>query len=398
MESVLEGMNEYYSRNLGREVMKGMKETALQCKHTGGKPPLGYDIDEVTKKLIINEYEAETVRVIFEMYSQGYGYTAILKTLNQENRKTKNGNNFAKNSLYSILTNPKYQGTYVYNRSSAKSITGTRNTHLHKDYEEMITVKEGCPQIVTKEIYDKVQIRITENKLKGGRLNAKENYLLTGKVYCMECGRAMVGNKRYSGRSKLLYVTYRCPNPRHICSNKEINSRYLESYTEKLLDKEIFNKSALNKISKKIKSYESENPNITRKQSLNEELEEISKALQNVADAVASGLISDALVEKLKELEEKKKKAENELLMLRSETSTVNIDTSMILSEYNEVSKSPNLPNYRAYITNFIDRIEVGKYMVDVTLKTGLDVYPELNNTYHIRRQEIYENIQKEVI
>ena len=69
----------------------------------------------------------------------------------------------------------------------------------------------------------------------------------------------------------------------------------------------------------------------------------------------------------------------------------VNIDTNMILSEYNEVSKSPNLPNYRAYITNFIDRIEVGKYMVDITLKTGLDIYPELNNTYHVRRQEIYE-------
>ena len=89
MESVLEGMNEYYSRNLGREVMKGMKETALQCKHTGGKPPLGYDIDEVTKKLIINEYEAETVRIIFEMYSQGYGYSDILKRMYKEDRKTK---------------------------------------------------------------------------------------------------------------------------------------------------------------------------------------------------------------------------------------------------------------------------------------------------------------------
>ena len=33
LESVLEGMAEYYSKNLSREVMKGMKETALQCKH-----------------------------------------------------------------------------------------------------------------------------------------------------------------------------------------------------------------------------------------------------------------------------------------------------------------------------------------------------------------------------
>ena len=71
MESVLEGMSEYYSQNLAREVMKGMRETALQCKHTGGKPPLGYDVDEDTKKLIINPYEAETVKLIFDMYSKG---------------------------------------------------------------------------------------------------------------------------------------------------------------------------------------------------------------------------------------------------------------------------------------------------------------------------------------
>lgn len=51
MESVLEGMSEYYSQNLAREVMKGMRETALQCKHTGGKPPLGYEIDQQSKKL-----------------------------------------------------------------------------------------------------------------------------------------------------------------------------------------------------------------------------------------------------------------------------------------------------------------------------------------------------------
>ena len=46
LESVIEGMAEYYSKNLAREVMKGMKETAYQAKHTGGLPPLGYDVNE----------------------------------------------------------------------------------------------------------------------------------------------------------------------------------------------------------------------------------------------------------------------------------------------------------------------------------------------------------------
>ena len=53
MEAVLEGMSEYYSKNLAREVMKGMNETALQCKHTGGCPPLGYDLDENRHLIVI---------------------------------------------------------------------------------------------------------------------------------------------------------------------------------------------------------------------------------------------------------------------------------------------------------------------------------------------------------
>ena len=148
MESVREGMSEYYSQNLAREVMKGMRETALQCKHTGGKPPLGYDVDPATRKLIINPQEAETVKLIFSMYGEGCGYSEILTALHDMGYMTKNGNEFQKNSLYSILTNPKYQGMYVFNRSSAKSAEGTRNTHLLKDSKDIITVDGGVPQIV----------------------------------------------------------------------------------------------------------------------------------------------------------------------------------------------------------------------------------------------------------
>jgi len=51
LESVLEAMAEYYSKNLSREVRKGMNENALKGLHTGGLPPLGYDVDPETKNL-----------------------------------------------------------------------------------------------------------------------------------------------------------------------------------------------------------------------------------------------------------------------------------------------------------------------------------------------------------
>ena len=200
MESVLEGMSEYYSQNLAREVMKGLKETALQCKHTGGKPPLGYDVDPVDKRLVVNRQEAEAVTLIFSMYADGCGYTEIINEMRHRSMRTKTGQEFRKNSLYSILTNQKYVGRFTFNRSSAKNPDGTRNSHRHKNEEDIIIVEDGCPAIIDRETYDKVTQRINSHKHDGGRKNAKHQYLLSGKVICKECGRAMVGNARlYKG-------------------------------------------------------------------------------------------------------------------------------------------------------------------------------------------------------
>lgn len=390
MEAVLEGMAEYYSQNLARETMKGLRENALQCKHTGGIPPLGYDIDPITRKLIVNEGEARAVRLIFEMYSQGFGYSAILDRLHELELKTKIGNDFQKNSLYSILSNPKYQGMYVYNRCSAKSSVGTRNTHLYKDDEDIIFVEDGCPQIVDKDIYTKVQNKLTEHKHTGGRENAKESYLLSGKVFCRECGKAMVGNSRHSGRSKLLHVTYRCPSRKYCCCNKEINRDYLEDYVKDLIGSQILNANALKKLQRKIEKH-AETAHIPTESQRQRELWEIDTALKNVAEAIEAGLLSDILVTRLKELEKRKKELCDGATVEELGNAAIAIDVQTMLADYKEVKASPSSPAYKDFIRGFIDRIEVGTYSVKITLKTGLDIFPSLNTDYEVRRQEIYE-------
>ena len=76
LESVLEGMAEYYSKNLAREVRKGLNENALKALHNGGVPPLGLNVNP-DKTYSINESEAQAVRIIFDMYANGYGYMMI---------------------------------------------------------------------------------------------------------------------------------------------------------------------------------------------------------------------------------------------------------------------------------------------------------------------------------
>ena len=396
MESVLEGMSEYYSQNLAREVMKGMKETALQCKHTGGKPPLGYDVDPVSRKLVINPQEAEAVRLIFSMYSEGCGYSEVLAALHEAGYKTKNGKEFLKNSLYSILTNPKYCGIYVFNRSSAKSITGTRNTHLLKNSEEIISIEGGVPQIVDERTFAQVQRRIDSNKRIGLRNKAKTVYLLAGKVVCQVCGRRMTGNTRYSGRNKDKYVTYRCPSKHFICNNKEISQKYLDQFVVAMLEIHIFNDAAIQGIAKRIEAMSGNHSEILAEErgKLQASLDEVDEAINNITSVIMSGIVSAALTDRLTNLEQEKTQIEADMMKLEQRDSADKDTAADILSipqKYAGLKGNINNPKYKFFVQRFIDRISVGRYELAIVLKTGLDVYPEADTELKVRRQEVYE-------
>ena len=83
LESVIEGMAEYYSANLGRETIKGLKENAHNGIHTGGRPPYGYKINPATKRVEVDEHESKAIKLIFEMVSNGEKYPAVANELNQ---------------------------------------------------------------------------------------------------------------------------------------------------------------------------------------------------------------------------------------------------------------------------------------------------------------------------
>ncbi|KJS49926.1 MAG: hypothetical protein VR66_05765 [Peptococcaceae bacterium BRH_c23] len=51
LESLLEGLAEYYSANLGREVMKGMTENLISVNIQGGFPPLAMTLTLTPKNM-----------------------------------------------------------------------------------------------------------------------------------------------------------------------------------------------------------------------------------------------------------------------------------------------------------------------------------------------------------
>lgn len=233
LEGMLESINEFYSANLARESMKGLKENALQCLHNGGSPGLGYNVDD-TQHIVLNEEEAKVVIMIYGMYLSGYSCKNIAELLNQDGYITKAGNQFTKNSIYEIITNEKYTGVYIYNRTESKGFDHKRNSHRNKPPEEIIRVEGGIPAIISKEVWEAAQ---NKRRDKGRKLkNTRTVYLLSGKLFCGECGSALGGSIRYRNNAEPFYK-YVCHTKKKDCSNpKEIDKVSLENYVISLVN------------------------------------------------------------------------------------------------------------------------------------------------------------------
>ena len=394
LEALLEGMSEYYSKNLAREVMKGLKENALNCKHTGGTPPLGYYVDE-NKHLAIDEREAEAVRLIFSRFADGHTYSQIISELNHKNYYTKNGNSFRNNSLYSILTNEKYTGTYVYNKSSSADENHRRNTHKYKDGDSIIKIPNGCPQIVDTDTFNKVKERITENKHIAGMYLAKHRYYLSGMVFCGYCGKRLNGNRRYGGRNKSLYVTYRCLTHKDSCILKEYNRYYLEDYVFAKV-KEYFGympkvRAMYNRVDKHLAQNEMKLRNELSELTL--KLKSLNEANANITKAIEEGVYIDDIFSRLSEIENQKEQLLSEIsakTQLKEIQFTEN-DIQKTVDGCKLLFKEPNNPKNRDFLKKVIVRIVAYRDEIIITLNTGLSVNDEFNTEIRATRKEIYD-------
>ena len=142
VESVLEGMAEYYSAELGQKVNRNMRLNAEKGYFNGGFAPLGYKVVTINlgnykkKKLEIDPLTSKIVKEIFELRAEETKIEHIIDILNHKGYKNINGKEFTRNSLQTMLKNKRYIGTNFYG-----------------DEEFPNTI----PAIIEKDLFDKVQ-------------------------------------------------------------------------------------------------------------------------------------------------------------------------------------------------------------------------------------------------
>lgn len=380
LESLLDGIAQYYSENLSREVMKTMMIHANNAKHLGGIPPFGYDVNE-EKKYVINEDEAYAVRLIFEMYADGYGYGQISQFLNDSGYSTKKNKPFGKNSLPTLLRNEKYRGVYIYNRATKKDVGGKRNNWKSKSEDEIIKVENGMPRIISDELWDKVHKKLVANKNKGARNKAKHAYLLSGKLICAECGSRMVGDAKKSGSNKNLLVAYKCGkrDRKCKCSTKSINRNYIENYVIKTLLENVFTNANAKSFTKAINKHlaDTNQSSQLRLKSCEKRIAEINKESELLLNAILSGNNSQIITDKMKKIDIEKANIDIQLEKLRLECEQSGIKEDYINSIFKKVRKDINDALYendtdklRIIMDAFVKEVLVNND--DVTIKFNL--------------------------
>ena len=186
-----------------------MLEQAKLGKHLGGRPPYGYAVTPDMFYEIVPR-EAEAVRMAFEIKASGGSYSEIIAALDAAGHKTRSGTSFERNTLYDMLRNEKYTGTYIYNRAAAAGKDGRRNNRASKPESEIERIPGGMPAIIPIELWEAVRSMSQEGKALGGKNSAKNIYLLSGIVRCGGCGKNMAIANGGKNRDGSYWRVYRC--------------------------------------------------------------------------------------------------------------------------------------------------------------------------------------------
>lgn len=239
-------VNDFYARDGSRRVRTGYRQKQKEGIVT--IPPFGCFKDKNTKKVVVVEEAAETVRLIFSAYISGSGMKAIARMLNEQRRKTpalmqaellnkrlpNTQDGILKKHLWDatmvarILRDESYIGTLICHKSERNKIN---KTFRFTSPDEQFRHENYLPVIVTREIWEQAQALLAERKEKNVRAGTNRGILRYGGLLrCKDCGRTFIGKRiKLKSGERVAYVcdTYHRYGREH-CSSHMVDEEALD--------------------------------------------------------------------------------------------------------------------------------------------------------------------------
>ncbi len=345
LESLLEGMNQYFSEELAQKVSRGLHESRMKG-HCIGSVPFGY-IKE-NKMLKINEEESIILKRMFEEYASGKTILQISKEFEQESITNK-GKKFIPEVIRYILKREIYTGICKING---------------KIYDKIY------PEIISKELYEKVQKRMDLTRY-GCRKDNHEIFKLKDKIFCGDCNRKMYPVTAKSGNGNTLRY-YNCiGTKKDNCKVTRIYKDFIENIVFKFFQIQFNIPENLEKISNMI--YEESKKRLKSNNSLSSiksDLQRVNTAIANIMSAIEKGIITKTTKSRLEELELKRKEL-GEKLIIEESKMTYKLTKEDIQKTFKNAMKTcPEkvIELFVKFVKVYEDKIEIGlNYSLNTT-------------------------------
>jgi DNA invertase Pin-like site-specific DNA recombinase len=306
MLNLLQLFDEQFSNDLSSKVKNGFIKSAVTTNkiHTNSRL-YGYRMEG--DKLVAIPNEASTIKLIFDLYEQGYGLRRISNELEAKGITNREGKRFCKNSLLKIITQSKYCGINNRLRYKKSNISSTLAVN-REGAEQYYKHSNDIEVIISEEQFNKCQ-EILASKQGDRKGVNRGNSPYATKIRCGICNASYTSNvdkgrRFYNCSNKAKYGLSACNN-RNISLNKLnslLSSEWLVSSLEAIkLQQKTYIKRSINKLeaSKDI-------DNIKQVEALKIELTELEDKKSKLLDLYLDGIVDKLhYTEKLHSLEAK---------------------------------------------------------------------------------------------
>jgi site-specific DNA recombinase len=324
MKALMRSLSEYYLADMADEVRKGHRENAEKALHNGGYAPFGYDI--VDQHFVVNEFEAGFVKKMFQCALKGIGFKDLIVEMERAGIRGKRGKPIRYPSIYEILRNERYTGTYVYAvKTDKKDRRAKKNA---------VRIDNAMPALISRGEWEEVQ-EIMDKRKQSGR---NSDYLCRSLVYCGNCGAKMNGHISNSKGKE--YRTFICSKS---CGVGTISMDYVDNFARSYL-RDLLSDECQKDVSDSIRNYRK--GEAERVERHNEAVRREISAKQKQYDGLMETLATGGLpAEIIAEVGSKMKAIKEEIEGLRERRPPKDFTEESIKGWLNSIKQAPSPEN-----------------------------------------------------
>ena len=316
-----------------KNVKLGIKMKMKRGELMGFNGCPGYDYHPEDKTITVNEAEAETVRLIFELYLQGYGTYTIAKRLEALGKVNKKGVvKWTDSGVRGIIKNEKYKGDLLLQKTITTDPISKRRIENFGE-EEQYYVHDHHEPIVSREVWEQAkEIRLSRNhpsdtKADGKREKYTKKYAFSSMCECGFCGTKLTRRTLHCS-SKYETPVWYCRNAankgKHNCPNSKsmresiLENAFLEAY--KLLAGSF--DDVIDSVIDTIEGISTNNEDIGRLKKEQKALDNLEQRRKRLTDSyLDEGISKEAYDEKYEELTMKIQKTKESIRILQDNVS-----------------------------------------------------------------------------